>query len=99
MTALVVRELLGGVILVATVLPIEGTPHERHAWNRLPSGLELDLTWEQFKNGERLATPEVREPKAATQGVDRFRLLSARVRKVIGLEPTSTAAAIRNTRR
>jgi hypothetical protein len=65
-TALVLRELLGGDILIAEVL-LDGEPIERHAWNRLPSGLELDLTREQFRRGETLGEPVVAEPLARTR--------------------------------
>jgi hypothetical protein len=39
---------LGGEILIADVLR-DGVPVERQAWNRLESGVEIDLTREQFQ--------------------------------------------------
>lgn len=83
-TAMVVRELLGGEILIAPVLPRAGIGHEHHAWNRLPSGLEVDLTREQFTDGEDLGPPEVREPRVAIRGVDRYRLFAERVEALLG---------------
>ena len=46
-TAHVVKSLFGGEIVHAEIIPFT-TPRQRHAWNRLPSGLEFDLTREQF---------------------------------------------------
>src|SRR5260221_1785765 len=46
-TAYVVRHFLGGEIVVAEVEP-RSSPVQRHAWNRLPGGAEVDLTREQF---------------------------------------------------
>ena len=81
-TALVIRELLGGEILMADVLGshLQG---ERHAWNRLPSGEEVDLTRDQFRAGETLGPASVQEPYVITDGVDRGALLSARVRELL----------------
>lgn len=73
-TSLVVRDLLGGEILIAPVLG-SAQEGEHHAWNRLPSGLELDLTAEQFLAGESLGEPVAREP----YGHDRAAILAARV--------------------
>jgi hypothetical protein len=74
-TALTLRDLLGGDILIADVFR-HGNAVERHAWNRLASGLEIDLTREQFRNGETLGPPNVAEPFA---GRNRYQLLASRV--------------------
>jgi hypothetical protein len=74
-----VRELLGGDILVANVV-LDGRRTERHAWNLLPSGLTVDLTRDQFKNGEQLTTPGVEEPILSLQHPERLDLLRSRVR-------------------
>lgn len=79
-TAHVVRELLGGEILVARVSP---SINEHHLWNRLPSGVELDLTLDQFRGGQTLGEPWVGEPTPDT--LPRCELLSARVRERLGL--------------
>ncbi len=50
-TSLVVHDIFGGELLVAQVLR-DGRPVEWHTWNRLPGGLEVDLTRDQFRNGE-----------------------------------------------
>src|SRR4029077_16804147 len=84
-TSLLVRELLGGEILVANVLR-DGRRVDRHAWNRLPSGLALDLTREQFTNGEQLGAPRVEEPVLTHRNPERFVTFRARVRAQLGLE-------------
>ncbi|MEE1939553.1 hypothetical protein V1L54_09010 [Streptomyces sp. TRM 70361] len=50
-TALVVHDLFGGELVVGEVFH-EGRQEGHHWWNRLPSGVELDLTREQFRRGE-----------------------------------------------
>jgi GNAT superfamily N-acetyltransferase len=77
-TALVVRDLLGGAILISGVLR-DGRRVERHAWNRLDSGLVLDLTREQFENGEQLEEPQPGEPALADRS--RYELLARRMRE------------------
>lgn len=84
-TALLVRELLGGEILVANVLR-DGVRVDRHAWNRLPSGLTLDLTREQFTQGERFAEPRIEEPLLTHRHPERFATLRERVRSTLELE-------------
>jgi len=58
-TSLVVHDIFGGEILAAGVFQ-DGERVESHMWNRLPGGLELDLTREQFRNGEVIGEPSVR---------------------------------------
>jgi hypothetical protein len=77
-TALLVRELFGGEILIANVLR-DGRRVERHAWNRLPSGLTLDLTRTQFVNGEQIGEPRVEEPVLMQRSPERYATLRARV--------------------
>ena len=78
-TALLVRELLGGEILVANVVR-DGRRVDNHAWNRLPSGLTIDLTRTQFVDGEAFGEPAVREPAMTTRATERYRVFAARVR-------------------
>jgi hypothetical protein len=82
---LLVRELFGGDILIANVLR-EGRRVERHAWNRLPSGLTLALTREQFVNGESFGEPDVEEPVLTHRKPERYATLRARVRAALGLD-------------
>lgn len=87
-TALVVRDLLGGEILLAGVLR-DGRRVERHAWNRLPSGLALDLTREQFRAGETFEEPRVGDPLVALRDKGRYALFAERVRTSLEqLKPT-----------
>jgi hypothetical protein len=84
-TALLVRELLGGDILVAHVLR-DGRRVERHAWNRLPSGLTLDLTREQFVRGEAFGPPAVEEVLSIERHPERYAALRERVLARLGLD-------------
>jgi GNAT superfamily N-acetyltransferase len=77
-TALLVRELLGGEILIANVIR-DGERVERHGWNRLASGLVVDLTRSQFRRGERFDEPKVGEPIGVQRAPERYELFSARV--------------------
>jgi len=65
-TAMVVHQLFGGVLLVSDVFRV-GTRVETHYWNRLPSGLEIDLTREQFRAGETFGEPKVIDPATARE--------------------------------
>ena len=60
-TAFVIRDLLGGDVVVARIVGTE--PQEHHAWNRFASGFELDLTWDQFAYPPELIECQV--PEAA----------------------------------
>src|SRR3954471_16873703 len=83
-TALVIRELLGGEILVANVLR-DGVRVDRHAWNQLPSGLTIDLTRDQFLRGEQFGQPGVEEPILTHRHPERLATLRERVRSRLGL--------------
>jgi hypothetical protein len=78
-TVLLVRELFGGDILCSNVLR-GGMRVERHAWNRLPSGVCIDLTRGQFKEGETFEEPTVQEPHELGGLTERHAILAARVR-------------------
>jgi len=79
-TAVVVRRLLGGEILLADVLR-GGERVARHVWNRLPSGLEVDLTADQFGPEDRLGEPQaVDVPPLQRLRPEAAELLEARVR-------------------
>ena len=62
-TSLVVQDIFGGELLAAGVFR-DGERVESHMWNRLPGGAEVDLTRDQFTNGEVLGEPSVRERPA-----------------------------------
>jgi hypothetical protein len=82
-TARVVRDYLGGEILVAGVV-LDGLRVDRHAWNRLASGLVLDLTREQFRDGERLEEPAINDVVRIDRNPERYELLASRVRAKLG---------------
>lgn len=84
-SALVVRAIYGGDIVIATVLDRDGNPTpDGHAWNVLPSGEALDFTLEQFRDGERLAPPIVTEP-VIDGDPHRAHLLADRLSDALGL--------------
>jgi hypothetical protein len=62
-TTLLLHDIFGGEILAADVFR-NGERIEAHMWNRLPGGLEVDLTRDQFKDGEVLGEPSVRQRPA-----------------------------------
>ena len=62
-TSLVVQDIFGGELLAAGVIR-DGERVESHMWDRLPGGAEVDLTRDQFTNGEVLGEPSVRERPA-----------------------------------
>ena len=90
-TTLVVNDLLGGELLSADVY-LDGERVEAHMWNRLPSGIEVDLTREQFRRGEIIGEPIAR-PRPATfdpehpryHRYEQYLVLSKRVRASLGL--------------
>jgi hypothetical protein len=90
-TSLVVHDLLGGELLAADVY-LEGERIEAHMWNRLGSGIEVDLTREQFKRGEVVGQPTARQRPAHFDPThpryhryEQYLVLSARVRAHLGL--------------
>lgn len=56
-TAIVVHDMFGGELLVGEVWSADGEQQGHHWWNRLASGVELDLTREQFLQGQRVTAP------------------------------------------
>ncbi len=64
MTALVVHDLLGGQLLEAEVHNADGSPQGFHYWNRL-AGIDVDLTLDQFTDGEVVGEPRLIERLAS----------------------------------
>jgi hypothetical protein len=62
-TSLVLHDIFGGEVLAADVFR-NGERVEAHMWNRFPGGVEVDLTRDQFKNGEVIGEPSVRQRPA-----------------------------------
>ena len=51
-TALVVHDIFGGRLVRGEVHAAHGEQQGFHWWNSLPGGIELDLTREQFREGQ-----------------------------------------------
>lgn len=81
-TSRVVHDYLGGDVLVCGVIR-DGVRVDRHAWNRLPSGLEIDLTREQFIAGEEFEEPSVVEEYIGVTVEARYAIFAARVREML----------------
>lgn len=78
-TALVVQDYFGGELLCARVDGIS------HYWNRLPAGLEVDLTRKQFGSNPHVPTGEVKSREfvlSFPETVDRYLSL----RRALGLD-------------
>jgi len=94
-TSLVVQDLVGGELMASDVF-LDGERIMAHMWNRLPSGIEVDLTREQFLDGEVLGEPTIRQRPPASVLDDAghprhhryqsYLVLAARVRTQLGLE-------------
>jgi hypothetical protein len=93
-TCLVVHDLVGGELVSADVF-LDGRRIMGHMWNRLPSGLDVDLTREQFLAGEVLGEPRVRARPPDALLADpaqpryhrflQYQVLAGRVRTRLGL--------------
>jgi len=91
-TALVVQDLLGGDVLGADVY-LDGERIEGHMWNRLVSGIEIDLTRDQFRRGETIGAPRIGRRTSAIADpahpryhrYEAYLVLSERVRGRLGL--------------
>jgi hypothetical protein len=64
-TALVVNDIFGGDFVVGAVY-LGAEQHGYHTWNRLASGVDIDLTRDQFRDGQ-----VVRELRVAVRPADR----------------------------
>lgn len=85
-TALVVHDLLGGDVLVAEVA-VGGVVDGVHYWNRLPDGVDVDLTADQFVDGEVVLAPRVVDrhgPPKPERARAAYSLLRERVLAALG---------------
>ncbi|MFJ5558224.1 hypothetical protein ACIQCD_12555 [Streptomyces sp. NPDC093250] len=87
-TALVVNDLFGGELVVGEV-HLDGTQRGYHWWNRLPSGIELDLTREQFRHGQTFTAPRTveRPPGPLPRRWPEYLLLRTRLTPHLGPLP------------
>jgi hypothetical protein len=87
-TALIVHDLFGGDLVLGDVHQ-DGDPQGYHWWNRLPSGIELDLTREQFVRGQVVSGARVveRPPGRLPRRWEEYLLLRRRVSERLGPLP------------
>jgi hypothetical protein len=87
-TALVVNDLFGGDLVMGEVY-LDGQQQGFHWWNRLDSGLELDLTREQFRLGQSVTSAKViRRPAGPLpRRREEYLLLRARLAARLGSVP------------
>lgn len=87
-TALVVNDVFGGDLVVGEVYETDGTRRGYHWWNRLPSGVELDLTREQFRRGQSVTAERVVvRPPGPLRRWEEYLLLRERVIARLGALP------------
>ncbi|CAL9474988.1 hypothetical protein SUDANB106_02943 [Streptomyces sp. enrichment culture] len=87
-TSLVVNDLLGGELMLGEVFH-GGRQEGYHWWNRLPNGIELDLTREQFVMGETVTggRPVARPPGRTRRRWEEYLVLRGRVEERLGPLP------------
>jgi len=85
-TSMAVAELFGGVLLWSEVFRRDGQPDGLHYWNRLPGGLEVDLSRDQFRAGEQFGPVSLQEPirLPTARMATRYDLFAARLRARLG---------------
>jgi hypothetical protein len=86
-TALVVHDLLGGDLMLGEV-HLDGEQHGYHWWNRLATGIEVDLTRQQFRSGQ-VVTPGrmvIRPPGPLRRRHSEYELLRQRVMSGLAAE-------------
>ncbi|WP_329128685.1 hypothetical protein OG552_00850 [Streptomyces sp. NBC_01476] len=93
-TALIVHDLFGGDLVLGDV-HLGAARAGFHYWNRLPSGLELDLTREQFRSGQTVTAARVvrRPPGPLPRRRAAYELLRGRLATRIGPLPEAGAMA------
>lgn len=92
-TALVVNDLLGGDLVLGEV-HVGQEQQGYHWWNRLPTGVEIDLTREQFRDGEVVVGRRVieRPPGPLRRRNEEYELFRRRVRERLGSYPSDGSA-------
>jgi hypothetical protein len=87
-TALLLNDVLGGD-LVRGEVHRDGRRAGYHWWNRLVSGVEVDLTREQFRDGQVIDNAVVvpRPPGRTKRRYDEYLLLRSRVERRLGPLP------------
>ncbi|MFI6044107.1 hypothetical protein ACIA8C_20930 [Nocardia sp. NPDC051321] len=87
-TALIVNDIFGGDLIVGEVWS-GAEQHGFHWWNRLTTGVELDLTRSQFRDGQVVTNPRVvQRPRGRLpRRRDEYLLLRQRVIDQLGHLP------------
>lgn len=87
-TALIVNDIFGGDLVVGEV-HLDGAQLGFHWWNKLPNGIELDLTREQFRFGQVVTAARVveRPPGPLPRRYEEYLLLRERVAEHLGPLP------------
>jgi hypothetical protein len=88
-TALVINDIFGGDLVVGDVQGPDSEQHGFHWWNRLPGGAELDLTREQFHDGQVIGVGRIieRPPGRLPRRWEEYQLLRERVETWLGPLP------------
>ncbi|CAG6390987.1 hypothetical protein NMG29_36460 [Streptomyces cocklensis] len=91
-SALLVHDLFGGDLLVGEV-HLDGEQHGFHWWNALPSGIQIDMTSEQFLRGQQVTGTRVvtRPPGPLPRRWEEYLLLRERVARHLGPLPEPDA--------
>jgi hypothetical protein len=91
-SALLVHDLFGGDLLVGEV-HLDGEQHGFHWWNALPSGIQIDMTSEQFLRGQQVTGARVvtRPPGPLPRRWEEYLLLRERVARHLGPLPEPDA--------
>jgi hypothetical protein len=89
-TALVVHDLLGGLLLEAEVHHADGAHQGFHYWNRF-AGVDVDLTRRQFREGEVVQTPHLIErlPAFPWRAQEQYVIFRDRVQAALRLRAAS----------
>lgn len=93
-TAVLVNDIFGGDLVLGEV-HLEGEQQGFHWWNRLPTGVDLDLTREQFQLGQRVSELRVVERPSGRlpRRNDEYLLLRERVGQHLSTLPENPRRA------
>ena len=86
-SAYVVRHFIGGKILIAEVLP-HTDPISRHAWNSFDSGLQIDITRDQFPRDQKFEECDIPEDVILKVSGKQAQLLLERVSRKLKIDCT-----------
>lgn len=89
------NDIFGGDLMLGEVHAAHGERHSYHYWNRLTNGVELDLTYEQFQQGQVVTAARVvkRPPRPLPRRWEEYELLRDRVAARLGPLPAPANSA------